>query len=309
MIRFAIALVADDRGRADRHALLVPRRLLDLRASRWCWSSRSICAASSAWGRSAGSTSASLQLQPSSHEDRAGAGAGAVFPPSAAGECRPAPLSAGAGADDRGAGAAGAEAARSRHRDDAARGRRGAVLSRRRAAVDVRGWRRLARRRRRRWPGRCCATTRRAGFYTFLDPERDPLGAGYHILQSKIALGSGGLFGKGFLQGTQSHLSFLPEKQTDFIFTMIAEEFGLVGGLVLLALYLAGDRLCLRDRAAQPQPVRPAARAWHRDQFLSVCVHQHGDGDWADPGGRRAAAADLLWRDGDDHGDARVSAC
>jgi rod shape determining protein RodA len=75
--------------------------------------------------------------------------------------------------------------------------------------------------------------------HTFLDPERDPLGAGYHILQSKIALGSGGLFGKGFLQGTQSHLSFLPEKQTDFIFTMIAEEFGLIGGLVLLALYLA----------------------------------------------------------------------
>jgi rod shape determining protein RodA len=74
--------------------------------------------------------------------------------------------------------------------------------------------------------------------YTFLDPDRDPLGAGYHILQSKIALGSGGLFGKGFLLGTQSHLSFLPEKQTDFIFTMIAEEFGLVGGLVLLALYL-----------------------------------------------------------------------
>jgi rod shape determining protein RodA len=74
--------------------------------------------------------------------------------------------------------------------------------------------------------------------YTFLDPERDPLGAGYHILQSKIALGSGGLFGKGFLQGTQSHLSFLPERQTDFIFTMIAEEFGLIGGLVLLALYL-----------------------------------------------------------------------
>jgi rod shape determining protein RodA len=74
--------------------------------------------------------------------------------------------------------------------------------------------------------------------YTFLDPERDPLGAGYHILQSKIALGSGGLFGKGFLQGTQSHLSFLPERQTDFIFTMIAEEFGLIGGLILLALYL-----------------------------------------------------------------------
>lgn len=73
--------------------------------------------------------------------------------------------------------------------------------------------------------------------YTFLDPDSDPLGAGYHILQSKIALGSGGLFGKGFLQGSQSHLSFLPEKQTDFIFTTLAEEFGLVGGLGLLALY------------------------------------------------------------------------
>ena len=73
--------------------------------------------------------------------------------------------------------------------------------------------------------------------YTFLDPDNDPLGAGYHILQSKIALGSGGLFGKGFLLGTQSHLSFLPEKQTDFIFTTLAEEFGLFGALTLLSLY------------------------------------------------------------------------
>jgi rod shape determining protein RodA len=72
---------------------------------------------------------------------------------------------------------------------------------------------------------------------TFLDPERDPLGAGYHILQSKIALGSGGIFGKGFMEGTQSQLNFLPEKHTDFIFTMLGEELGLVGGLVLLALY------------------------------------------------------------------------
>jgi len=73
--------------------------------------------------------------------------------------------------------------------------------------------------------------------YTFLDPDSDPLGAGYHILQSKIALGSGGLYGKGFLRGSQSHLSFLPEKQTDFIFTTLAEEFGLIGGLALLSLY------------------------------------------------------------------------
>jgi rod shape determining protein RodA len=72
---------------------------------------------------------------------------------------------------------------------------------------------------------------------TFLNPERDPLGAGYHITQSKIALGSGGLEGKGFLQGTQSHLNFLPEKQTDFIFTLWAEEWGLLGGCLLLVLF------------------------------------------------------------------------
>ena len=72
---------------------------------------------------------------------------------------------------------------------------------------------------------------------TFINPESDTLGSGYHIIQSKIALGSGGMFGKGFMQGTQSHLNFLPEKQTDFIFTMLAEEFGMVGGLTLIALY------------------------------------------------------------------------
>ncbi|MEC9367075.1 MAG: rod shape-determining protein RodA [Pseudomonadota bacterium] len=73
---------------------------------------------------------------------------------------------------------------------------------------------------------------------TFIDPERDPMGAGYHILQSKIALGSGGITGKGYMQGTQSHLNFLPEKHTDFIFTMFAEEMGFIGGIGLLGLYL-----------------------------------------------------------------------
>lgn len=73
--------------------------------------------------------------------------------------------------------------------------------------------------------------------FTFLNPESDPLGSGYHISQSKIALGSGGLDGKGFLQGTQSKLNFLPEKQTDFIFTLWAEEWGLIGGLSLLLLF------------------------------------------------------------------------
>jgi len=79
----------------------------------------------------------------------------------------------------------------------------------------------------------------RARITTFLNPESDPLGAGYNIIQSKIALGSGGLWGKGFLHGTQGHLDFLPEKQTDFIFTMVAEEFGLVGSLAVLGLLMA----------------------------------------------------------------------
>ena len=73
---------------------------------------------------------------------------------------------------------------------------------------------------------------------TFIDPERDPLGSGYHILQSKIAIGSGGLAGKGYMQGTQAQLNFLPEKHTDFIFTMFAEEMGFLGACLLLALYL-----------------------------------------------------------------------
>ena len=88
---------------------------------------------------------------------------------------------------------------------------------------------------------------------TYLNPERDPLGAGYHIMQSKIALGSGGVFGKGFMQGTQSHLNFLPERQTDFIFTMLAEEFGLIGCLILVSLYIFilayGVAISLRARS------------------------------------------------------------
>ena len=72
---------------------------------------------------------------------------------------------------------------------------------------------------------------------TFLDPDRDPLGAGYQIIQSKIAIGSGGLDGKGFLKGTQSYLDFLPEKHTDFIFTLFSEEFGFIGSVGLLILY------------------------------------------------------------------------
>lgn len=86
---------------------------------------------------------------------------------------------------------------------------------------------------------------------TFLDPEKDPLGAGYHIIQSKIAIGSGGLYGKGWLNGTQSQLDFLPERHTDFIFAVMSEEFGLIGVLVLLSLYLfvIGRGLYIATRA------------------------------------------------------------
>ncbi len=78
----------------------------------------------------------------------------------------------------------------------------------------------------------------KARIMTFIDPDKDPLGAGYHILQSKIALGSGGVLGKGYMKGTQSQLNFLPEKHTDFIFTMFAEEMGFVGAIALLLVYL-----------------------------------------------------------------------
>jgi rod shape determining protein RodA len=87
---------------------------------------------------------------------------------------------------------------------------------------------------------------------TFLHPEEDPLGAGYNIMQSMIAIGSGGFFGKGFLHGSQSQLDFLPEKHTDFIFTMIAEEFGFVGCFFVLVLYMVligyGIAIALRSR-------------------------------------------------------------
>ena len=86
---------------------------------------------------------------------------------------------------------------------------------------------------------------------TLLNPEADPLGTGYHIIQSKIAIGSGGLWGKGWLDGTQSQLEFLPERHTDFIFAVIGEEFGLIGSLFLLALYLyvIGRGLVIASRA------------------------------------------------------------
>jgi len=93
---------------------------------------------------------------------------------------------------------------------------------------------------------------------TFIDPSTDPLGAGYHITQSKIALGSGGWTGRGFMQGTQSQLNFLPEKHTDFIFTTLAEELGFLGGASLLALYSLIILFCVLSALAQ------------RDRFSSL---------------------------------------
>jgi len=95
---------------------------------------------------------------------------------------------------------------------------------------------------------------------TFLDPASDPLGAGYHITQSKIALGSGGWAGRGFMQGTQTRLNFLPEKHTDFIFTTIAEEFGFVGGISLLVIYVLIVLFCL------------ASAMKTRDRFSSILI-------------------------------------
>jgi rod shape determining protein RodA len=95
---------------------------------------------------------------------------------------------------------------------------------------------------------------------TFLDPGSDPLGAGYHISQAKIALGSGGWTGRGFMQGTQSRLNFLPEKHTDFIFTTLAEEFGFVGAFSLLALYALIIVFCIASAVST------------RDRFASLLI-------------------------------------
>ena len=95
---------------------------------------------------------------------------------------------------------------------------------------------------------------------TFLDPANDPLGAGYHITQSQIALGSGGWTGRGFMEGTQSRLNFLPEKHTDFIFTTLAEEFGFVGAASLLALYILILIFCI------------VTALQHRDRYASLLV-------------------------------------
>jgi rod shape determining protein RodA len=140
----------------------------------------------------------------------------------------------------------------------------------------------------------------------FLGITQDPLGAGYHVLQSKIAIGSAGLFGRGWMQGTQSQLDFLPEKHTDFIFTMIVEEFGLLGGALVLGLFGALLALTMQVAYKRSLVVRQTRRRRRRRDARVLCVHQYGDGDWSCAGRRHSAADDQLWRHGDGDADGRL---
>ena len=131
---------------------------------------------------------------------------------------------------------------------------------------------------------------------TFLDPGKDPLGTGYHITQAKIALGSGGLSGRGYMQGTQSRLNFLPEKHTDFIFTTLAEEFGFAGSIALLILYTLIVAFCVASAISNRDRFGALRHGGDRRHLLSVLRGEHEHGDGPDAGGRRAAAAGLLRR-------------
>ena len=131
----------------------------------------------------------------------------------------------------------------------------------------------------------------------FLDPESDPLGAGYHITQSKIAIGSGGLFGKGFLNGTQSHATSCPSRTPTSSSPTMAEEWGLIGGLFLI---LAASSCCCAGGCSvaldAQGPVRAARRGRADRDDLLLRRDQPDDGDGPRPGGRHPAAAHLLRR-------------
>ena len=130
---------------------------------------------------------------------------------------------------------------------------------------------------------------------TFLNPQTDPLGAGYHIIQSRSRIGSGGVFGKGWMNGSQAQLEFLPERSTDFIFAVVGEEFGLLGLILLLALYCSSSRARSGSRC---RPRTPTRDCWpeHRADLLRLRVHQRRHGERTAAGGGRAAAAGELRR-------------
>ena len=139
---------------------------------------------------------------------------------------------------------------------------------------------------------------------TLLDPTRDPLGKGFHIIQGMIAIGSGGVTGMGFMQGTQTHLEFIPERTTDFIFAAFSEEFGLLGNLFLIAAFIF---LILRgsgDRAGGAHAVFAPAGGQHDHDFLHLRLCEYGHGQRHLAGGGRAIALHQLRRHG--HGDAGI---
>ena len=142
-----------------------------------------------------------------------------------------------------------------------------------------------------------------------LDPESDPLGAGYHIIQSKIAIGSGGLRGKGWLHGTQSQLEFLPERHTDFIFAVLAEELGLVGILILLALYIL---LIMRGLwiAARAQNHLWSRHGWRLNaDIIRLCLRKYWYGKRYSAGCGGSAPTGQLWRIGANCADGWVRDC
>ena len=138
----------------------------------------------------------------------------------------------------------------------------------------------------------------------FLDPESDPLGAGYHIAQSKIAIGSGGIWGKGFLQGSQSHLDYLPEGHTDFVFATMAEEWGLVGGVVLIVAFGLVIRWGIKVSSNSRTPLRAADCGGTHGHDLLLCRDQPDDGDGSRAGRRRSPPPRQLRRISGDDGDA-----
>ena len=142
---------------------------------------------------------------------------------------------------------------------------------------------------------------------TLLDPSTDPLGKGFHIIQGMIAIGSGGIDGKGFMKGTQTHLEFIPERTTDFIFAAFSEEFGLIGCAGAAARLHLPDLPRADDRGRGADRVHPPARRRHHAQLLHLCLRQHGHGQRHPAGGGRAAALHQLRRHGDGLARARAS--
>ena len=121
---------------------------------------------------------------------------------------------------------------------------------------------------------------------TLLDPTKDPLGKGFHIIQGMIAIGSGGVWGKGFMQGTQTHLEFIPERTTDFIFAAFSEEFGLIGNLLLIVAFIFLVLRALTIALEAPDAVlAPAGRRAGHDVLL-LCLREHGHGQRHPAGGR-----------------------